>query len=74
MYRVAFLRNGYDAETKESLKEVLLKYNGNFLIQECIVNHESLKKLHPESLNTFRVMTYIWNGKIYHCFIILRMR
>ncbi len=73
MCRVIDLRYGYDLETGEFIEEILLKYNGNFLVQECIENHESLKKLHPESINTFRIMTYIWEGKIYHCPIILRI-
>lgn len=60
-------------ETKTSLESKLQEYNKNFLIQECMENHESLRKLHPESLNTFRVITYIWNSKIYHCPIVLRM-
>lgn len=71
--RVLNLENGIDLSSKQNLKDILIEYNENFLVQECIENHESLKKLHPESINTFRVMTYIWNGKIYHCPVILRI-
>lgn len=65
--------NEVNLSSYQNLKEILIEYNGNFLIQDCIENHESLKKLHPESINTFRVMTYIWEGKINCCPIILRI-
>ena len=60
-------------ETKTSLENKLQEYNKNFLVQECVESHESLKKLHPESINTFRVITYILNDKVYYCPIVLRM-
>ena len=71
--KILNLENGIDISSKQNLKDILIEYNGNFLVQECIENHESLKKLHPESINTFRVMTYVWNGKINCCPIILRI-
>ena len=71
--KVLNLENGIDISSNQNLKDILIEYKGNFLIQECIENHESLKKLHPESINTFRVMTYVWNKKINYCPIILRI-
>lgn len=62
-----------DLVKKDELKNILLEYQGNFLIQDCIENHEKLRKLHPESVNAFRVITYIWNGKINHCPVILKI-
>lgn len=41
-------------------------YSQNFVAQELMVCHESLKKLYPYAANSFRVITYIWRGKIFH--------
>lgn len=70
--RIHFI-NGIDIYTNKKIEILLKEYTNNFIIQNCLENHELLKKLHPNSINTFRVMTYIWKGKIYHCPIILRI-
>ena len=36
----------------------------DYVIQEKIICSDSIRALHPESVNTFRVMTYVWNGGI----------
>jgi len=33
-------------------------YKGNFLVQECISQHEDIAKFHPGTLNTIRALTY----------------
>ena len=49
------------------------KKKGAYLVQERIVQHDQLSKLYPESVNTFRVITYIWNGKVFHMPLALRL-
>lgn len=72
---VRFLKieNGVDDYSKETLEEIMAQYNNDFNIQECIKNGEVLKKLYPDSVNTFRVVTYIWNNRICHMPITLRI-
>lgn len=41
-----------------SCKELLEKYEENFLIQEIVKQSEFFNKINPNSLNTIRVMTY----------------
>ena len=48
-------------------------YSRDFVIQELVENDESIKRLYPFSVNTFRVITYIWKGVVYHMPIILRI-
>lgn len=55
------------------IKDLINKYNGNFCIQEIIECEESLKKLYPYGVNTFRVISYIWENEIKVCPIVLRI-
>ena len=52
---------------------LLAEYKYNFSIQERLINSKLLRKLHPSSINTFRVMTYIFKNKIYHMPVIIRI-
>ena len=45
----------------------------NFVVQERIVCSSSIKKIYADSVNTFRVMTYIWDGKIQCAPVIMRI-
>lgn len=59
------ISNGIDSKTGKNIKDILLEYNQNFLIEELLENSEATKKLHPSSLNTFRIITYILDGKVF---------
>lgn len=65
--------NGIDSFSKKSLDDILCNCSENFNFQEVVQNCNSVKRLHPESLNTFRIVTYILNGKVYHFPVILRI-
>lgn len=67
------IQKGYDKKNNINLEELMNKYNENFIVQECIVNCQELSNIYDKSLNTFRIITYIINDKIYHVPITLRM-
>ena len=71
--RLYNLEKGIDKKTGKSAKEIVEEYGKNFVIQEKIESHDVLKTLYPNSINTFRVISYIFENKIYHCPIALRM-
>lgn len=71
--RLIHLVNGVDKVSGESGKIILQKYNGNFLIQKLLKCHDSVRKIYPNSVNTFRVITYRWKNEIYHCPTIMRI-
>lgn len=51
-----------------------LKNLGNdFVVQEKIICSSSIRKIYPDSVNTFRVMTYIWNNEVYCAPAIMRI-
>ena len=57
--RVLDISNGIDKKTGKNIVDVILEYKNNFLIEELLENSEVIKKLHPSSLNTFRIITYL---------------
>lgn len=62
--RVLDVHNGIDQRTGNSIQEILSFYQSDFIVQEKIGANESLRKLSPDSINTFRIISYIWNGQI----------
>lgn len=66
-------KNGVDSYSGETLESIFAGCPANFNFQEIISNCESVKKLHPESLNTFRIVTYILDGQVFHFPIIMRI-
>ena len=63
--RLVDVKNGIDLKSQQPLKDILMQMGDDFVIQECVVCHESLQKIYPRSVNTFRVITYRWKDKIY---------
>lgn len=62
------------SEELRALVDSMLKtYKTNFVVQECVQNSEELKEIHPWSLNTVRVVTYLLDGEVKHMPGVLRM-
>lgn len=54
--------------------ESLMKsYGSNFIVQEVAAQHKVLASIHPESLNTIRVITFLFQGQVHISSSILRM-
>lgn len=67
------IENGIDSFSGKSVDAVIEAYEGDFNIQECIRNHSVLTELYPGSVNTFRIVTYIWENAIHHLPVALRI-
>lgn len=65
--------NGIDKLSGRSVGDILSVMGDNYNIQELVICSESFRKLHGESVNTYRVTTYLWNGEIFHFPILLRI-
>ena len=61
-----------DKLTDEEIRNLLDSYGTDYVIQDLVKSHESIKKLHPESLQTFRVASYIKDGKVKFFPVIMR--
>lgn len=58
----------------ETLEEIIASYkNGAFIVQEAVLPHKELKALYPHAINTFRIVTYLWKGQVYHWPVALRI-
>ena len=64
---------GKDVKSGLELDQILQQFGDNFVVQEFVEQFEAINKLNHSSLNTFRVATYILDGKIYHCAPVLRL-
>ena len=60
--------------SNEKDQENTLKELGeDFIIQECIQCHDSIKKIYPNAVNTFRIITYRWKDEFCHMPVFMRI-
>lgn len=64
---------GKDSLNNLTVNDILKGFKENFLVQECVKQSRYLSDLCEKSLNTFRVITYICQGKVFHAPLSLRM-
>lgn len=57
----------------EALEKYLLSDFQNFVVQKIIVQHCEIKRIHPSSVNTIRIVTLLFKGKVHILSSILRM-
>ena len=63
-----------DEKSREiRLKEIIKELGKNFVMQERLICHESIKQLYDGSVNTFRIMTYRWHNEIIAAPVIMRI-
>lgn len=65
--------SGIDTLSGSKAEEILDAMGDNFCFQELVKNCERVSNLHKESLNTFRITTYLWRGKVWHFPVIMRI-
>lgn len=65
--------NGINVKDGEKVENVLKCYGKDFIIQEKVKAHNDLKTIYPNSINTFRVITYILNNEIKTAPVVLRI-
>ena len=67
------VKNGQDIYSNKSITDIFKDYKGDFIVQKIVKCSESIRKLYPDSVNTFRVTTYRWKNKIYHFPVTMRL-
>ena len=67
------VKNGIDVSTKKSVYEICSEFGNNFCVQECIKQWHELDRLYSQALNTFRVITYIVDNKVFVAPLSLRL-
>ncbi len=61
----------YDGSNEKEVYENLID-KGQLLVEEVVVQHPELAKIHPKSVNTLRIMTIQIGGKVEIPFVALR--
>lgn len=55
------------------IESLMKSYRSNYIVQEVLAQHEVLASIHPESLNTIRVISFLFQGEVHISSSILRM-
>ncbi|MGI6170007.1 MAG: sugar-transfer associated ATP-grasp domain-containing protein, partial [Christensenellales bacterium] len=65
----------YERESHRGVDmESLMKFYGcNYIVQEVTTQHPTLASIHPQSLNTIRVISFLFQGSVHISSAILRM-
>lgn len=67
------VKDGVVQGTSKKIESFLGRYGKNYIIQEVIHQHESLKKLNPSSVNTIRVLTYFREDQVIVLYAVMRI-
>lgn len=60
---ICFIKAGdIDAD---GINDLTKKYEGNFIIQKILKQHKDLNKLNPNSLNTMRIVSFLYKGEVH---------
>ena len=70
---VARFEHGIDILSETPAAKILEQMGQDFVIQERLSCHESIRKLYAGSVNTFRVITYRWKNDILFTPVIMRI-
>ena len=67
------MQNGIDTISGESAEHIIDSYRDNFVIQKKIKCHEAIRTIYPDSVNTFRIITYRWKDDIFFMPVVMRI-
>lgn len=59
--------------TEEAVREAFDSFGCNFIAQEAVEQHESLRRLNPDSLNTLRIISFLFENEVHILSAILRI-
>lgn len=58
------ISSGIDLISEKTVEQIISNMGENFVVQELIVCHKSISDIYPNSVNTFRIITYLWKDKV----------
>lgn len=67
------VEGGIDKISGRKMEDIFGSAGKDFIIQECITCHPSIQRIYSQSVNTFRIITYLWKGCIEHVPVIMRI-
>lgn len=63
----------YEKGSSIAPQELMEMYGANYIVQDIVSQHEVLASIHPQSLNTIRVISFLFQGQVHISSAILRM-
>ena len=67
------IENGVDIVSGKKLEELASAFGESFVVQEFVTQSPVIARLNGSSFNTFRVVSYICDGRIYVASVVLRL-
>jgi hypothetical protein len=67
------VENGIVDAKGTKLKDLLLEYGKNFLIQDIVKQHPAMNVLNPDSINTIRIVTYRKGMEVLILYAVIRI-
>ena len=61
---VEFIGNAGGTEAENMLSKVISERKTDFVVQEALHQHSKMTALNPDSINSIRVQTLLWEGKV----------
>ncbi len=62
-----------DKNNNIDFQSLMKSYGSNYIVQEVVAQHEVLASIHRQSLNTIRVISFLFQGEVHISSSILRM-
>ena len=59
--------------SEAAVNEAFDELGGNFLAQELVEQHEAIGRLNPDSLNTLRILSFLFENEVHILSVILRV-
>jgi hypothetical protein len=59
--------------SEQDILKIIQSFGNDYTIQRCIKSHPCISTLHPQSVNSVRVMTYRWHDDILSVPVIVRI-
>lgn len=60
-------------KNKKEVKAIFDTYGKDFICQEIIKQHNDLSSLNPDCVNTIRIMSLLYNNKVYNVSCVIRV-
>lgn len=51
--------------SSEKITELIKKYSGNFIVQRIVKQHDFLNQFNSKSLNTMRILSFLYKGNVH---------
>lgn len=61
------------AESYDAAMKIIERLGADFVVQERLKCHEDIARIYSGSVNTFRIITYIWHGRVKHAPAIIQI-